>query len=73
MEKSCAKCERVFGCSSPAPQCWCNEVSVDYTRWADQLNTLDGCLCPDCLALFKVAVVGRSAADAAVGVGKRSG
>ncbi len=68
MEKSCAKCGRVFECISPASQCWCNEVSVDYARWEDQLNTFDGCLYQDCLALFKVGVVGQSAAGAAVGV-----
>lgn len=53
MDKSCAKCGQIFGCSSPAPQCWCNEVSVDYVRWADQLKQFPGCLCPDCLTLFR--------------------
>lgn len=57
MDKSCAKCGREFECSSPEPQYWCNEVSVDHARYADQLKAFDGCLCPDCLVLFKVGAV----------------
>ncbi|MBX3325159.1 MAG: cysteine-rich CWC family protein [Nitrospira sp.] len=53
MDKSCAKCGQMFECSSPAPQCWCNDVSVDYARWTDHLKQFPGCLCPACLTLFK--------------------
>jgi hypothetical protein len=68
MDKSCAKCGQMFGCSSPTPQCWCNEVSVDNARWADRLKTFPGCLCQDYLALFKVGAVDYPKPGAALGV-----